>query len=389
MCHFCLKRIFTLSVTDPQHMPPKCCTADHIPLRHVEKLFDVRFKTKWNKKYQEYTTKNRIYCPSRGCGEWIKPSQIHVDASGGANGGRKYGKCGRCKTKVCCTCNGKWHTGRECPKDPATQEFIKIAKEEGWQRCFNCKATVELKEGCNHMTCRCRAEFCMICGLKWKTCDCPWFNYEAVEADRLNHMNVPFARRVPVVNPARGYQEELDRRRQQELRDEAFARRIQVLGLGGEPEDFDDEAAFGNAAGHFMNHDFVRRAADILSAAYNPAQNNAAERIIAEVHRDPQPQRQQPIPPPPPPLRQHSTASRQYNNHPNIRASERVIPRRQTTGYVSEAARHRPAPLLRAGTGERAVAGDARSASTLAGMNRGQTAVDRVSEWARHVEPVV
>lgn len=26
------------------------------------------------------------------------------------------------------------------------------------------------------MTCRCTAQFCMLCGEKWKTCDCPWFN---------------------------------------------------------------------------------------------------------------------------------------------------------------------------------------------------------------------
>ncbi|KAL8864827.1 MAG: hypothetical protein Q9174_007204 [Haloplaca sp. 1 TL-2023] len=67
MCHACLRRIFTLSLTDPQHMPPKCCTTDHIPLKHVEKLFDTKFKMKWNVKYQEYTTKNRLYCPRRGC----------------------------------------------------------------------------------------------------------------------------------------------------------------------------------------------------------------------------------------------------------------------------------------------------------------------------------
>lgn len=30
----------------------------------------------------------------------------------------------------------------------------------------------------------------MSCGLKWKTCECPWFTYQAVENDRLLHMNV-------------------------------------------------------------------------------------------------------------------------------------------------------------------------------------------------------
>ncbi|PGH17529.1 hypothetical protein AJ79_01129 [Helicocarpus griseus UAMH5409] len=233
MCRPCLKRIFVMSVSDPQHMPPKCCTTDHIPLRHVEKLFDQKFKIQWNKKYQEYTAKNRIYCPAKGCGEWIKPSNIYLDTSNGPTGGRKFGKCSRCKTKVCALCNGKWHTGKECPKDEDTKRFVEIAKEEGWQRCFNCSAMVELREGCNHMTCRCTAEFCMICGAKWKTCECPWFNYEAVEADRMNHVDVQRARAMYVGdgqwrNPIR-YQQEMDLRRRQEELDEYVARRLQDL----------------------------------------------------------------------------------------------------------------------------------------------------------------
>ncbi|KAG9568388.1 hypothetical protein KCV01_g19894, partial [Aureobasidium melanogenum] len=68
MCNSCLRRIFTMSIKDPQHMPPKCCSSDHIPLKHVDHLFDDRFKLLWNAKYQEYTTKNRLYCPAKGCG---------------------------------------------------------------------------------------------------------------------------------------------------------------------------------------------------------------------------------------------------------------------------------------------------------------------------------
>ena len=146
MCHACLKRIFRLSATDPQHMPPKCCTTDHIPLKHVEKLFDINFKKTWNRKFQEYSTKNRIYCPARRCGEWIKPGNIHKE------GGVKYGKCGRCKTKVCCLCNGKWHGSKDCPKDEETNQLLQAAKDAGWQRCYSCRTMVELKEGCNHMT---------------------------------------------------------------------------------------------------------------------------------------------------------------------------------------------------------------------------------------------
>lgn len=38
---------------------------------------------------------------------------------------------------------------------------------------------------------RCGAQFCMICGAKWKSCDCPWFNHDAVESDTLDDMQIP------------------------------------------------------------------------------------------------------------------------------------------------------------------------------------------------------
>ncbi|KAI4227472.1 MAG: hypothetical protein L6R36_002373 [Xanthoria steineri] len=391
MCHACLRRIFTLSVSDPQHMPPKCCTADHIPLKHVERLFDLKFKKKWNLKYQEYTTKNRLYCPARGCGEWIKPANIHVDTTGGANAGKKYGKCGRCRTRVCVACNGRWHASRTCPRDDATKQFIEIAKKEGWQRCYNCSATVELKEGCNHMTCRCKAEFCMICGVKWKGCDCPWFNYQTVEQDRLNHMNVPVIRRIVVdgqevgadhPRAARGYQAELDARREQERRDEQLARRLQTLGLDppgveiyqvGDDDHNSNNHGFrvSDTAGHHMAMHFVPPAAplNMPSIPYNsPRQAQPTYPSVPQM----QPQ---------PLLRQHSQASRTYNNHRTTRAAERLVPGRSTTDYEHEAAVHAPLRSATVGLG-----GEQPRGSALAGLTRGGTAEGRVDEWRRWVD---
>ncbi|KAH0541499.1 hypothetical protein FGG08_004040 [Glutinoglossum americanum] len=311
MCHDCLTRIFTLSVTDPQHMPPKCCTQDHIPLRHVDRLFDIKFKKLWNQKYQEYTTKNRIYCPSKGCGEWIKPANIHTDNSGSFGGGRKYGKCGRCKTKVCCLCNGRWHVGKDCPKDEETNRFVEVAKKEGWQRCYNCSAMVELKEGCNHMTCRCKAEFCMICAAKWKSCDCPLFSYD--QADNGDYLPMPFvipAFRVAGRNrrPPFGYVDELERRRDQERADEELARRLQTIDL----------ANIDLAGGRFGANDenFARIAADIAAGGeiLNQAMRNHVRpfqrqqryhNIEVNRQRAPPPM----SPPPPPPLRRNTAPS--------------------------------------------------------------------------------
>lgn len=246
----------------------------------------------------------------------------------------------------------------------------------------------------------------MICGLRWKSCDCPWFNYAAVEADRLLNMNVP--RRGPpgpeIGNPALGYQEEVDRRREQERRDEALARRVQTLGLNGIINDalpnyflhpVPQHPPFPN---HAPNHDFVRRTADIISPPYNPVHAERFNpRAPPPMHADrfnppPAPPHPNPInrfvPPPTlphpipdlrqqPPLRQHSVASRHYN--------ERVLPRHVTHDHDTEAGRHHPFADGVDGAARLAYGvGAGRRHSTLAGLTSG-TAEGRVDEWRRHV----
>ncbi|KAK6532367.1 hypothetical protein TWF281_006556 [Arthrobotrys megalospora] len=177
-CNDCLVRLFDLSLTDPAHMPPRCCQpTQHIPLQHVDKLLSRKTKILWNKKYQEYTTVNRRYCPATDCGEWIKPTDFTNTE------GVEVGTCPRCKMSICGLCGLKEHGKEECPKDEFLNQVRELGKELGWQRCYSCRAMVELERGCNHMTCRCTAEFCMICGAKWKTCECPWFNFPPEEDD--------------------------------------------------------------------------------------------------------------------------------------------------------------------------------------------------------------
>ncbi|KAM0129154.1 hypothetical protein ACHAO1_008624 [Botrytis cinerea] len=401
MCHSCLKRIFRLSVNDPAHMPPKCCTAEHIPLKHVEKLFDVPFKKLWNKKYQEYTTKNRIYCPAKKCGEWIKPENIHKE------NGKKYGTCARCKTKVCALCNGKWHGSKECPKDEETNKLLETAKKAGWQRCYSCRTMVELKEGCNHMT---------------------W----------LDDMQVPQpvpVQEAPVRNPAApprnardrarrqppaNYNEELDQRRRQEREDERLARQLQNWGTDGMPTN-DRDANYnggigevqgvGNGADHFMNQDYIREASDVLAqpggvmnfglgvtnflpgflrprgaAAASPTVDEMTDRYPAVA----------PAPVPEPPVapglvRRHTTRDTARGTGHTRRASDIVVPRRTRTDYAAEAAIHAPAPRASA-TPSRVSSSASKTkekekkikSSTLAGLGSGR---NRVDAWRNHVAP--
>lgn len=145
MCHNCLHYIFMQSLTDPHWMPPRCCTSDHIPLKHVANMFDANFKREWNRKYIRYCTKYRLYCPSRHCGEWIRPEEIRRE------GGRKHGRCSRCKIKICGSCSGKWHQQPECPRDPETAQLLEQARREARQRCYRCQGLAQLTYGHDHI----------------------------------------------------------------------------------------------------------------------------------------------------------------------------------------------------------------------------------------------
>lgn len=168
----------------------------------------------------------------------------------------------------------------------------------------------------------------MLCAAQWKTCDCPWFNYEAVEADRLNHMNVPgelgrpiFLRlpgRAPGLqrnnnnrnnHPAFGYEHEMQMRRQQERLDEEMARRMQMLDLEGDLDDFDViDVEAGPAGEPVFDENLVRRAHEVLTRRLDPAQAEVIERLLNEHRRRdnhhnhiaPRPRQQRWQPPRPP-----------------------------------------------------------------------------------------
>lgn len=164
------------------------------------------------------------------------------------------------------------------------------------------------------------------------------------------------------MNPALGYQEEMDRRREQERADEAMARRIQALGLDNPDllpaRDVHDYLVHPQPPP--LAPEILRRAQDLLSGQYGQAQAEA-NRMFAP------PRPEQPV------MRQHSTAARAYNNHTAIRASERVVPRRVAMDYESERVRHAP------------MAAEEARPSMMAGLTSSSTE-GRVDAWRRYVE---
>lgn len=56
--------------------------------------------------------------------------------------------------------------------DDNDAKFVEFVKGAKYKQCPNCSFWVEKVKGCNHMTCRCKFEFCYQCGVKYGTCGC-------------------------------------------------------------------------------------------------------------------------------------------------------------------------------------------------------------------------
>ncbi|KAF8248698.1 hypothetical protein K440DRAFT_599895 [Wilcoxina mikolae CBS 423.85] len=159
-CHGCIRSLFIHSITDESLYPPRCC-GQHIPFDTVYSLLSDQEVESFRQSVVEYTTSDRIYCPTADCGKFIPPANIRGENA----------TCGVCSRRACVHCKAAEHDG-DCAEDELLQMVLHTASEEGWQRCFRCRAMVELDYGCNHMTCKCRAEFCYLCGVEWKMCEC-------------------------------------------------------------------------------------------------------------------------------------------------------------------------------------------------------------------------
>ncbi|KAI0513282.1 hypothetical protein F5B22DRAFT_247586 [Xylaria bambusicola] len=169
-CRQCLTRLFRDAMVDESLFPPRCCKQP-IPLDKSQLFLDANVVLQFRQKALELATPNRTYCHNTSCGAFIP----RVNDPG------TIATCPDCHRETCTMCKGAWHSG-DCPNDEHLQQVLQLAREQGWQRCRNCWGIVELNQGCYHMTCRCKFEFCYVCGAPWKSCQCDdWNEHRLVE----------------------------------------------------------------------------------------------------------------------------------------------------------------------------------------------------------------
>ncbi|KAM7208106.1 hypothetical protein V8F20_001652 [Naviculisporaceae sp. PSN 640] len=171
-CLSCFASLITAAISNEAQWPPKCCL-NPIPSRTITKTLS-KTKSKshasllrlYREKSIEYAIPpaDRIYCPHpSGCSLLV---QSYDKASKTARCSKNHTFCVLCRQ-----CPP--HKGSEpCPEDKDSQLLAEIAAEYGWRRCLRCSMLVEHREACAHMTCRCGAQFCYVCGKVWRTCSC-------------------------------------------------------------------------------------------------------------------------------------------------------------------------------------------------------------------------
>lgn len=158
------------AMIDETKMPPRCCTLP-IPSSTLCELLDSEEQLMFLKSVAQFSTpwEQRVFCPNAACGEFIPP-RSKLDPKRPC-----VVVCRKCDTGACSMCKRVAHeNGRDCPDDGDLDAVLKIGEKSGWRRCYRCRTLVELVQGCTHMTCRCKAQFCYICGAIWDpTLGCP------------------------------------------------------------------------------------------------------------------------------------------------------------------------------------------------------------------------
>ncbi|KAI0889699.1 uncharacterized protein GGS22DRAFT_183042 [Annulohypoxylon maeteangense] len=172
-CKPCFLRLISTACQNEQQWPPKCCL-NIIPTKTINANINDDLKQTYRNRAAEWNipVSERIYCNHANCSVWIRPNQI--------NRAQNTATCSA-GHRSCIICRGPRHEGNECPQDRDMMRTDELAEVEGWKRCYGCHAYVEHREACQHMTCRCGAEFCYVCGARWRTCGCGMEELAAVK----------------------------------------------------------------------------------------------------------------------------------------------------------------------------------------------------------------
>ena len=195
-CGLCLEQRTQKLVQVAEDMVCEPCFKDYIVPRFRDGLvgendFPIRWGTevldpadylqflpsgymgKYSERERECKTPHnlRVYCnhqvkgqSTTQCGRFLGSRQAPTDS-------KPIFLCSACKERTCAMCTMpvqgiKYeHTCAQNEQGFAVDPLEGLTKGKDYQICPSCQLKVELRDGCNHVRCRCSAEFCFVCGV--------------------------------------------------------------------------------------------------------------------------------------------------------------------------------------------------------------------------------
>ncbi|KAI0048148.1 hypothetical protein FA95DRAFT_1588849 [Auriscalpium vulgare] len=191
-CRACIVDLIDSATRDETLFPVRCCHRP-FPVDDFTPYLSARQHNLFRKKAFEFGTppEARLYCCNPTCSIFLGP----------AGSSRADVVCPDCQTIICTECRSASHPGDACTVAAALLELKALALAEHWQTCPGCSAMVELVQGCYHMTCRCRSQFCYLCAAPWKTCPCPQWTEARLVDDAERRVLNEHGERAAAVRP--------------------------------------------------------------------------------------------------------------------------------------------------------------------------------------------
>ncbi|KAF6172300.1 hypothetical protein GIB67_024922 [Kingdonia uniflora] len=105
----------------------------------------------------------KIYCPFPNCSVLLDPRQcLSSRATSSTHLDDSCVECPECERFICSNCGVTWHSSMSCEeyqnlpieeRDAGDITLHRLAQNEKWKRCQQCRRMIELTQGCYHMTC--------------------------------------------------------------------------------------------------------------------------------------------------------------------------------------------------------------------------------------------
>lgn len=198
-CSHCMKTYADGKVQSSQ-VPIKCpqlrCKY-HISATECRSFLPVTCYESLERALSEATalTSSKLYCPYSNCSVLIDPDEcLSTRASSSTQTDNNCIECPECERFICVDCGVPWHSSMSCEeyqnlpleeRDAGDITLHRLAQNQRWRRCQQCRRMIELTQGCYHMTCWCRHEFCYSCGAEYRdgqqTCQCAFWDEENAE----------------------------------------------------------------------------------------------------------------------------------------------------------------------------------------------------------------